>query len=80
MSFVTAQLVDMAAPSNFAATNPDVISATLAQGGQNLARGAKMLAEDMAHQAGAAQPDGPHPLRRGATWPSPPARWCFATI
>ncbi len=77
MSFVTAQLVDMAAPSNFAATNPDVISATLAQGGQNLARGAKTLSEDMAHQAGAAQPDGPHPFAPGRNMAVTPGKVVF---
>ena len=77
MSFVTAQMVDMTAPSNFPATNPDVISATLAQGGRNLARGAKTLAEDMAHQAGVARPDGPRPFAPGRNLAVTPGKVVF---
>lgn len=45
--FVTRQALDMLAPSNFLATNPELQAATLAQGGQNLLRGARQLAADV---------------------------------
>jgi polyhydroxyalkanoate synthase len=45
--FVVRQLLDTMSPSNFLATNPEVQAATLAQGGQNLLRGAAQLAGDV---------------------------------
>ena len=47
VSFAARQLLDMMAPSNFPATNPDVIRATLDQGGANLGRGAKTFFDDV---------------------------------
>jgi polyhydroxyalkanoate synthase len=46
VNFVTRQLLDMVSPSNFVATNPEVMEATLRQGGQNLVRGLANLADD----------------------------------
>ncbi len=56
MAFVTGLMTDAASPSNFAPSNPDVISATITSHGQNLVQGAKNLAEDFARQTGAVQP------------------------
>ncbi|WP_197706381.1 alpha/beta fold hydrolase [Magnetospirillum sp. 15-1] len=39
VEFAARQLLDMMSPSNFLMTNPDVLKATVEQGGQNLARG-----------------------------------------
>ncbi|OSQ37359.1 PHA/PHB synthase family protein [Thalassospira mesophila] len=47
MAFVAGLTVDMTAPSNFALTNPDVISATLDEKGQNLVHGLENLALDL---------------------------------
>lgn len=46
VSFTSRQLLDMLSPSNFALTNPDVLKATLEQGGLNLLRGTQKCAED----------------------------------
>ena len=46
VSFVTRQMLDMASPSNFIATNPEVASATLNEGGGNLMRGMQNFLED----------------------------------
>lgn len=46
-SFVARQLLDMAAPSNFIATNPVVLNETVSQMGGNLVRGTKNLFEDL---------------------------------
>jgi poly[(R)-3-hydroxyalkanoate] polymerase subunit PhaC len=45
--FYTRQIVNAAAPSNFLFTNPVLLRATLSESGENLARGAQMLAEDI---------------------------------
>jgi polyhydroxyalkanoate synthase len=58
MAFVAGLVVDTTAPSNFAPTNPEVIAATMTEGGQNLVRGAKHLIEDLGRKAGITQPEG----------------------
>ena len=45
--FYTRQFVDAISPSNFIATNPEVISRTLETGGQNLLRGLENLLADL---------------------------------
>jgi polyhydroxyalkanoate synthase len=45
--FYVDQIINALAPSNFVFTNPEVLRQTLAQNGDNLARGMKMLAEDI---------------------------------
>src|ERR1700757_1550254 len=47
VDFYTRQLVDALSPSNFVATNPEVLTATLASGGQNLLRGLENLLADL---------------------------------
>ena len=46
-SFAVRQMLDMASPSNFFATNPEVQHQTLHEGGQNLVRGAHHLQQDL---------------------------------
>ncbi|GAB3438686.1 alpha/beta fold hydrolase [Massilia solisilvae] len=46
VSFVARQALDMFSPVNYIATNPEVLEATLQEGGQNLVRGATHLADD----------------------------------
>jgi len=45
--FYVQQIANAIAPSNFVLTNPELFRETLAQSGENLARGMKMLAEDV---------------------------------
>lgn len=47
MNFYVKQLVDALSPSNYAATNPDVLQATLETGGENLKRGVQNFLSDM---------------------------------
>ncbi len=47
IAFFTRQYVDALAPSNFAATNPQVLRETLASGGQNLVKGLNNLLADI---------------------------------
>jgi polyhydroxyalkanoate synthase len=45
--FYMRQIVNAASPSNFIFTNPELLRATLKENGENLVRGAHMLAEDI---------------------------------
>lgn len=46
LAFRTRQILDIWSPSNFIATNPEVMRKTLSSGGMNLLRGAQNLVED----------------------------------
>ena len=46
--FYVQQITNALSPSNFVLTNPEVLRQTVASSGENLARGLKMLAEDIA--------------------------------
>jgi polyhydroxyalkanoate synthase len=52
IDFYTRQFVDAMAPSNFVATNPEVLRATLESGGENLLRGLNNLLGDLARGDG----------------------------
>jgi len=45
--FLTKQFVDAMSPSNFALTNPDVLNATVENGGENLVKGLENLLTDI---------------------------------
>jgi polyhydroxyalkanoate synthase subunit PhaC len=47
VDFYTRQFVDAISPSNFVATNPEVLKATLDTGGQNLLHGLENLLSDL---------------------------------
>lgn len=47
VSFVTRQILDMFSPSNSSLTNPEILRATMEEGGQNLVRGWANFMEDM---------------------------------
>jgi polyhydroxyalkanoate synthase len=47
VDFYTRQFVDAIAPSNFVASNPEVLKATLESGGENLLHGLEHLLEDL---------------------------------
>lgn len=48
IEFYSKQLIEAISPTNFVATNPDVIRATLESNGENLRRGMQNLMDDMA--------------------------------
>ena len=52
VDFYTRQFVDALSPSNFVATNPEVLTATLESGGQNLLRGLANLLVDLERSNG----------------------------
>ncbi|WP_280514913.1 class I poly(R)-hydroxyalkanoic acid synthase [Aureimonas sp. ME7] len=50
--FYIRQITDALSPSNFVLTNPELYRETVAQNGENLVRGMKMFAEDLARGGG----------------------------
>ncbi|MEO9874887.1 MAG: alpha/beta fold hydrolase [Anderseniella sp.] len=58
VEFSTRQMLDVFSPSNYAFTNPEVIDATLRQGGQNLVRGWQNFMEDWDHAVSGRKPEG----------------------
>ncbi len=51
VSFAARQALDMVAPSNFPWTNPEVLGATISQGGANFINGARYFWEDLGRSA-----------------------------
>ena len=52
LTFYTERLIDATAPTNFAATNPDVIRKTLETGGTNILKGFSNFLDDLSVNAG----------------------------
>lgn len=65
VTFTLRQLLDMAAPPNFPATNPDVLDRTLRSFGMNLVQGALNLVDDLDRAAGGRPPAGTEAFRPG---------------
>ncbi|TFW23133.1 PHA/PHB synthase family protein [Duganella callida] len=58
VAFVARQLLDVASPANFIATNPEVLQATVREGGRNLWRGWFNLLEDWERHSSGQPPPG----------------------
>ncbi len=58
LSFVARQLLDHYAPSNFPWSNPEILKATLAEGGMNLVRGLQNFTEDCQRLSSGQKPFG----------------------
>lgn len=65
MGFTTRQMLDMFAPSNIPWLNPEVIRATVEQGGQNLVRGMNFLADDIERNLNGKRPTATADFRVG---------------
>src|SRR3569832_108000 len=65
VSFVARQLLDTVSPTNFIATNPELLEATLREMGLNLMRGAVNFAEDWERMIGGKPPAGTEAFRPG---------------
>ena len=76
-SFAGRQLLDMLAPSNFPATNPEVIRRTVETAGFNLLLGAINLAEDLDRAATGRPPAGAEAFRVGETVATAPGTVVF---
>jgi polyhydroxyalkanoate synthase len=65
VSFVARQMLDTAAPSNFIATNPEVLQRTISTGGANLVTGYANLVEDWLRTLSDQKPAGTEEFRVG---------------
>ncbi len=65
VAFSARQLLDIVSPSNFPATNPEVLAATLKSGGMNLVRGAQNFIEDWERAVLQKRPVGTERFRVG---------------
>jgi len=65
VEFATRQLLDMFSPSNFPATNPEILSKTIASGGANLLTGFGNFMEDARRKLAAEKPFGTEAFKVG---------------
>ena len=74
--FYVQQVTNALSPSNFVLTNPEVLRETVASSGENLARGLKMLAEDIAAGKGMLKirQSNPDNLVVGVNMATPPGK------
>ena len=77
VNFMTHQLLDTFAPSNNPALNPEVIEATLRQGGRNLSEGFRHFLQDMHRDATGECPDCPQAFEVGRNIACTPGQVVF---
>ena len=65
VAFVTRQWLDVYSPSNSLLTNPEVMRATITEGGTNLARGWRNFMEDWQWTVGGGKPPGVERFQAG---------------
>jgi len=74
VSFTARQFLDLVSPVNFIATNPEVLDATVREGGMNLVRGAANFIEDLERQIGGKPPAGSEHFMPGRQVAATPGR------
>ncbi|HEX9702986.1 MAG TPA: alpha/beta fold hydrolase [Rhodospirillales bacterium] len=77
VSFVARQILDVFAPSNFIATNPEVQKRTRESGGSNLAQGVVNLVEDWERAVAGRKPVGSEKFRPGEAVAVTPGKVVF---
>jgi polyhydroxyalkanoate synthase len=77
VSFAARQMLDMASPLNFVATNPEVWNATLREGGGNFVRGAVNFAQDWQRKTAGLPPVGAEQFRPGIEVAATPGQVVF---
>ena len=78
LTFLARQSLDVISPSNFIATNPVVLKATLKQGGANLFCGFNNCFEDMVRTSNQLPPKGAEAYRPANPWQSLQDKWSCA--
>lgn len=74
VSFSTRQLLDMVSPSNYLWTNPEVLQATIEQGGANLLRGFMLFLDDWQRLLTGQKPTGTEQFEVGKAVAVTPGR------
>ena len=74
VEFVARQLLDVWAPTNWLWSNPELLEATLRQGGQNLVRGTINFVEDWERSVAGKPPVGAEAFRVGENLATTPGR------
>jgi len=74
VEFVSRQLLDMVSPSNFLATNPELLRQTINKGGMNLVSGLRNLAEDWERSISAKKPVGTEAFEVGRAVAATPGK------
>jgi polyhydroxyalkanoate synthase len=77
VSFVSRQLLDMLSPPNFVITNPEVLDATVRDGGRNLLRGAMNFVEDWERIISGKPPIGTDDFQPGRDVAATPGKVVF---
>ncbi|MCM5570438.1 alpha/beta fold hydrolase [Burkholderiaceae bacterium FT117] len=77
LEFALRMLLDASSPSNFLASNPELLALTQAEQGQNLARGLKHLFEDIDRTLRGAAPAGVEAFEVGETLAVTPGKVVF---
>ena len=67
VSFLTRQFIDIFSPSNFPLTNPEILDATMRQGGSNLIRGMLNFIQDSESAVTGKKPEGEEAFEVGKT-------------
>jgi len=77
LEFALRMLLDATAPSNFPASNPEVLALTLSERGQNLVRGLQNLVEDVERTVNGVEPVGAEHFTVGETVAVTPGKVVF---
>lgn len=77
VEFYSRQFLDMISPSNFPATNPEIIGRTVREGGANLVRGLDHLADDIKRSISSERPAGAEAFRVGVEVAATPGTVVF---
>jgi polyhydroxyalkanoate synthase len=77
VEFAARQMIEAASPANFPPTNPDVLSATVREGGTNLLRGGANLLDDLHRHHRRLPAAGTEAFRVGDTVATTPGRVVF---
>ncbi len=77
VNFMGRQLLDIYSPSNFLATNPEVLRRTFEEQGQNLLRGGQNFVEDVERRLGGRPPAGADTYEVGRDMATTPGKVVF---
>lgn len=77
VNFVSRQLLDAVSPSNFLASNPEILEKTRETKGQNLVDGAQNLSEDLTQMMSGEKPPLPEGYELGKTLAATPGKVVF---